>query len=94
MATKFPLNIPSLPFLLLLPLLLPTLIAAHGKDLPPKFFNVVRYGAVADGATDNSQVHFIFLELLFTIWKEEFFSDQTAIWFYFFIFFGIVLGIS
>ncbi|CAI9787672.1 unnamed protein product [Fraxinus pennsylvanica] len=28
---------------------------ANGISLPPKFFNVLNYGAVADGKTDNSQ---------------------------------------
>lgn len=30
--------------------------AAGGKGYEPRYFNVMNYGAVADGKTDNSQV--------------------------------------
>lgn len=30
---------------------------ANDTALPPKFFNVLDYGAVADGKTDNSEVN-------------------------------------
>lgn len=40
----------------LLLLFLCIVIAVNGGALPPKVFNVVKYGAVADGKTDNTQV--------------------------------------
>ncbi|KAG8386715.1 hypothetical protein BUALT_Bualt03G0177800 [Buddleja alternifolia] len=48
MATRYCLEI------VVLLLLLPISIAVNGV-LPPKFFDVIKYGAVADGKTDNSQ---------------------------------------
>lgn len=32
------------------------IIAVNGGELPPKVFDVVKYGAVPDGKTDNTQV--------------------------------------
>ncbi|KAL8506268.1 hypothetical protein ACS0TY_017225 [Phlomoides rotata] len=30
-------------------------VVINGRDLPPKVFNVINYGAIADGETDNTQ---------------------------------------
>ncbi|KAH6836458.1 hypothetical protein C2S53_016517 [Perilla frutescens var. hirtella] len=51
MATKFAFNISALPILLLLCIV----IAVSSHALPPKVFNVLNYGAVGDGKTDNAQ---------------------------------------
>lgn len=45
----------------------------HHFLLPPKFFVVTNYGAVADGHTDNSQVsvtqYYIYIYIYFDLWN-------------------------
>lgn len=58
-------------------------IFAKSRDLPPKFFNVVHYGAVADGTTDNSQVSFKLLALVYSVQKED--RNQISFYFWYYI---------
>lgn len=50
MAMRFVCNFCELVLLFLF------VVVINGLDLPPKVFNVINYGAVADGETDNTQV--------------------------------------